>query len=285
MHSSARASSRVGVDKRHDGSLDAPRRLTVGLVVVMAAQSVAGLLHPEEYRDAEWIKATWFGNDWVTVAVVVPLMGLAVVRQHERPSRWLLVWAGTLAYAIYNYAFYLFGAALSLFFPLYVASLALAIVVLILLVGRLDGASVARRFSRNTPVRTIGGYFIVIGVGLSSVWIAIWGAYVFGGRPTPVDPEAFKIIAALDLVLMVPALMCGGAFLWMRHRMGYVLASIAGIQAALYLTVLSVNSLVAIRRGLTAAPGELPMWVPLAIATSAATGLLIANMRERTGER
>jgi hypothetical protein len=38
----------------------------------------------------------------------------------------------------------------------------------------------------------------------------MWTAYVFAGRPTPVDPEAFKIVAALDLSLMVPALTVGG---------------------------------------------------------------------------
>jgi len=51
---------------------------------------------------------------------------------------------------------------------------------------------------------------------------------VFAGRPTPIEPEAFKIVAALDLSLMVPALTCGGVLLWNRHPWGYVLASIAG---------------------------------------------------------
>jgi len=86
--------------------------------------------------------------------------------------------------------------------------------------------------------------------------MVIRGAYVFAGRPTPVEPEAFRIGAALDLSLMVPALTFGGVLLWNRRPWGYVLDSIAGIQAALYLIVLSVNSFVAIRRGLTAAPGE-----------------------------
>jgi hypothetical protein len=111
----------------------------------------------------------------------------------------------------------------------------------------------------------------------------MWGAYVFAGRPTPVEPEAFKIVAALDLSLLVPGLTCGGVLLWNRRPWGYLLASITGIQAALYLTVLSMNSLVAIRRGLTTAPGELPIWAPLAMATSAATVLLLVNVRDRPG--
>src|SRR5207253_5502520 len=116
--------------------------------------------------------------------------------------------------------------------------------------------------------------------GLSFVWLAMWGTYVFAGRPTPVDPEVFKIVAALDLSLLVPSLTCGGVLLWNGRPWGYVLASIAGLEAALYLTVLSVNALVAIHGGLAAAPGELPLWVPLALTTSAATGLLLANARD-----
>ena len=46
--------------------------------------------------------------------------------------RALLLWLGTLAYAVYNYAYYLFGAALNAFFPLYVAALITAALALIL---------------------------------------------------------------------------------------------------------------------------------------------------------
>ena len=109
-------------------------------------------------------------------------------------------------------------------------------------------------------MRIIGSYFAWVGVGLASVWIAMWAAYVFAGRPTPVAPEAFKLVAALDISIMVTVLGLGGILLWQRKAWGYVVAAIAGIQGSLYLFVLSVNSIVAIRRGLAEAPGELPMW-------------------------
>ena len=96
-----------------------------------------------------------------------------------------------------------------------------------------------------------------IALGLGSIWIAMWAAYVFADIPTPVDSEAFKLVAALDLSLMVPALLCGGMLLWRRSPWGFIAASIAAIQSSLYLLVLSLNSLVAIRRGLAQAPGQL----------------------------
>lgn len=58
--------------------------------------------------------------------------------------------------------------------------------------------------------------------------------------------------------------------LWRRLPAGHLIAAIAAVQSALYLLVLSVNSAHAILLGLTSAPGELPIWGPLAILTAAA---------------
>jgi len=109
----------------------------------------------------------------------------------------------------------------------------------------------------------------------------MWGAYAFAGRPTPIEPEAFKIVAALDLSLMVPTLAVGGVLLWRRQPWGYLIATIAAIQGAWYLLVLSVNSAIAISRGLAAAPGELPFWGPLASFTTLAALVLLRSASGR----
>jgi hypothetical protein len=54
-----------------------------------------------------------------------------------------------------------------------------------------------------------------------------------------------------------------------------VVSAAAGIQASLYLLVLSLNSAVAIIRGTVEGPGELPVWVTLLLPTTAATALLL----------
>jgi hypothetical protein len=49
--------------------------------------------------------------------------------------------------------------------------------------------------------------------------------------------------------------------------------------------VLTVNSAIAILRGLAEAPGEVPVWGPLAVTTAVAAMLLLANIvRQRTSE-
>jgi hypothetical protein len=245
----------------------------------MLVQSVLGLLLREQYRDPPWIRAAWFGNDWITLTVAAPLLATALVVARRGSVRGRLLWCGLLGYAVYNYAFYLLGAALNIFFPLYVALTILAVGTLGLALRELDAQRVAARFSPGTPVRAIGGYFVLVALSLGGMWLAMWGSYVFAGRPTPVEPEAFKLVAALDLTLMVPALGAGGFLLWRGRPWGYVIAPIAGAQASLYLLVLCASSAIAIARGLVQAPGELPAWGAFMALTAGATGILLANVR------
>ena len=88
-----------------------PRLATV-VALLMGAQAALGILFRGQYRDVDWIRATWFGNDWVTLVVAAPLLvgGTRFVRRGS--SCGYVVMLGVLAYAIYNYSFYLFGAAL-----------------------------------------------------------------------------------------------------------------------------------------------------------------------------
>jgi hypothetical protein len=256
-----------------------PRKLTLTLAALMMAQSLSGLTAPEQYRDVEWIKATWYGNDWVTLIVAVPLLLTSGGVAGRGSPRAFLLWAGAVGYAVYNYAFYLLGAALNVFFPVYVVCVVLPAVMLILTLSKLDATVMALSARPPAPPPVIGGSFIMIGFGLAVVWIAMWAAHVFAGRPTPVDPEAFRLVAALDLSMMVPALVCGGVLLWRRRPWGVVLAAIAGVQGTLYLAVLSINSLIAIERGLAAWPGELVVWAPLAAVTLTVTLLLLVSVR------
>jgi hypothetical protein len=260
-----------------------PRLITTALVLVMLTQALTGLLFQAQYRDVDWIRATWLGNDWVTLVVALPLVVIGLLLATRGSVRGLLLWLGMIGYAVYNYAFYLFGAALNAFFPLYVLAFVTATVMLILALAQVDIAIVvARSFRPGTPVRILGGSLVFVGIGLASAWIAMWAAYVFAGRPTPVEPEAFKLVAALDLSLMVPALTVGGVLLWRRAPWGYLLAAIAGIQGALYLLVLSVNSIIAIQRGFATAPGELPIWGSLTLVTTTVAFVLLANVRRES---
>ena len=260
------------------------RQLTRMLAGLMTAQAILGLVRRDLYRDQGWITATWLGNDWTTLLLAVPVLLAADIAARNGSTRGRLALLGALAYATYNYAFYLLGAALNAFFPLFAVCVVVAGVSLIHALSQTDAGAVARSFSARTPVRFIGGAMCAIAVSLTAVWMVLWVRYVFANRPLPVEPEAFKVVAALDLTLMVPVLAIAGLLAWRRHPLGFVLAPMACIQAAMYLLVLTVNSVIAIRTDLVAAPGELPIWSTLALALIGMTVTLLAHLRRPNTE-
>jgi len=253
-----------------------------GIAALMTAQAVLGLVLQGEYRDAAaWIRAAWFGNDWFTLLAVVPLLVAAVALARRGSPRALLLYLGVLLFSAYNYAYYLLGAALNAFYPLYVTLLLASLALLIVTITRVSVDDVAAAFAPRTPVRLVGGFLVVVGVGLAAVWLGTWARYVFAGATTPIEPEAFKLVASLDLMFAVPVLVTGGVLLWRRRPWGYLIATVASVEGALYLLLLAVNSGVMISRGLATAPGELPVWGVLCLVLAAAGAALLACVRSR----
>lgn len=263
------------------GSRSASTTLSVVVAAWAAVQAVLGLTMPGEYRDTDLLRAGWFGNDVVTLVVAVPVLlgALALARRGSPRAR--VVWLGMLGYVVYNDAFYLFGAVLNAFFPIYVGLLVLAVVTLVAALAGLDVAATCQGFSPRTPARGVGGYLVVLGAGLGAVWSVLWAGHVFAGAALPVDVEVFQVVAALDLTVLVPVLLGGGTLLWHRRPWGYVLGAAAGVMGTGYLLVLGASSLTAVARGLADAPGELPLWGSLAVMTGAATVLLLSRPQRR----
>jgi hypothetical protein len=262
--------SDVGRAMAESGSL---ANIVAGL---MGIQAASGLIFRAQYRDVEWIRETWFGNDWVTL-LAVPALALGGRFAARGSSRARVVTLGLLAYAAYNYAYYLFGAELNAFFPLYVALCLVSTATLAVSIAAIDrGALAAPAPTGLTQVA--GVYFLCLGAGLAAVWLVMWADVIFLGDAPPIDTDAFKLVAALDLTVMVPVLMVSGGLLWFRRPDGSWLGAAAGIQASMYLAVLSVNSALAVRAGHTDAARELPVWGTLAFLTAAIATLLVRQM-------
>jgi hypothetical protein len=133
------------------------RRLSTVLLAVMLIQALTGLAFQAAYRDVVWIRTTWFGNDWVTLVVAAPLLLMGLRRTAVGSGQGLLLWLGLIGFALYNYAFYLFGAALNAFLPVYVVAVMLAATVLILALSQVDAIRFAHSVRPTAPVRLLGG--------------------------------------------------------------------------------------------------------------------------------
>lgn len=259
------------------------RRLPVTLgwatAALMALVSAVGLLFPGVYRDPDWVMAAWFGNDLVTLVVAVPLLvaGLISARRGSRSGE-LLVYA-SFAYAVYGYAYYLFGASMNLLLPVYVALVVVALIGLATGLGTLDAAALAARFSRRTPKRFAAGYMVFVGAGLGVAWLAQWAAYVFGGTEPSVGVDAFGTIAALDLSLIIPFMVLGGVLLWSGKPWGYVLGAIYTVKGASYTLALTLGSAVGAARGVEGSLEQIPVWGAMSVLGAAAAVTLLRGLR------
>ncbi len=251
---------------------------------LMVFQSAGGLLFPQLYRDVEWIRAAWFGNDLVTLLVGSPILIVGLALSRRGSVRGELVWYSALGYAIYNYGFYLFGARLNVFFPLYVLLFVLPVIALILALVRLDVGRVAGAFGPGTPVRWVGGYMLLTGGGLAVAWTMQWAFFIFAGIEPAVGEEAFALIAAMDLSFVVPFFLIGGVLLWRRRRWGFVLGPILVLKGATYTLVLTAGSTVAALRGIEGSAAQIPVWATWTLVGLVAFGLLLGGVESRRPE-
>ncbi len=255
--------------------------LSIIIAVLAALASVGGLLLNGLYRDNLFVTSAWKGNDVVTLFVAVPLLVAALIYSARGSLRAQLIWMGVLDYMLYNYAFYLFGAAFNWFFLIYVALLGLSIFALIFGLVNLEVNRIRRQFRERTPVKWIAGYMLFVAVGLSLIYFAQSLAFVFTGQLPAIvtrTEHPSSVVFALDLTLLAPFLVLGAIWLLKRKPWGYVLAGILTIKGPAYTLVLTAGSLWAAYAGVPDAAAEIPLWVALTVVGLLAGTFLFGNM-------
>jgi hypothetical protein len=256
-------------------------RFSTIIAVLALIASAGGLFWNGLYRDNTLVTAAFRGNDLITLVVAVPGLLIALRMIGRGSARAHLVGLGLLAYMLYNYVFYLYGAAFNRFFLLYVALVALSITALIISLSNLDVQSISQAFLPRTPVRWIAGYMLVFALLLGSMWIAMSLSFVASGQvPAPITQTGHPtgVVFATDLSLLVPGLLAGGLLLWRRRSWGFVLSAIMLIKGSTYGPALIVMSVFAASAGSGSDPFLL-LWAVLTAGCLLAAGLLLGNMR------
>jgi len=262
-------------DTRATGTRAVAVRLSWTVAALMTLQSGIGLAFPSVYRDVEWIKAAWFGTDIVTLAVAVPLLVTGLLLARAGSVRGELLWYAALGYGVYNYGYYALGAHLNALFPLFVVVFVDAMWALAIALATADLERVAAAFGPKTPVRAVAGYMTLTGVGLAFAWIAQWAAYVFTGAVPSIGEGPFRLVAAMDLSLMVPLFCVGALLVWRRREWGFVLSAVAIVQGAAYTLGLTLASLVGGLRGIAGSMEQVPVWGIWTLAGVAAAAALL----------
>lgn len=250
----------------HSVGRDRPLLRVSWLIALVAAlSSLAGLM-TGVYRDNDWATAGFQGNDLVTLIVVVPLILVGVRSAGRGSPSGRLLWLGTMAYVLYNYSFYLFGAAFNELFVAYAGLVAASGTVLIMGLGHTDTAAVAARIGNPPSLRWVAGYLIGLPALLGVLWLSqIVASLINGTIPRAVTDSGIHtaVIFALDLAMLVPASFLAGVWLMRRRAWGYVLAAVLLVKDVTYALALIGMSYFAARAGIADAWLLAPLWAVL----------------------
>lgn len=258
-------------------------RLSAIIIVLALVASLGGLFIKDIYRDNTFVTVAWNGNDFVTLVVALPLLVVSLILSMRGSQRAQLVWLGMLDYMLYNYAFYLFGAAFNSFFLIYVALFTLSMFALIFGLISLDVEALGRKFQNGVPARWISGYIFFLALGLTTVYSmqvyhflaedVIPSIVVMTGHPT-------SVVFALDLSLLVPPLVIGATWLWQRRHWGFILAGIVLTKGAVYPLSLALGSYLAAKTGIPGVSSHIGFWVALSVSSLIACLFLLGNMSQ-----
>jgi hypothetical protein len=209
--------------------------LSVVIAALMVAASVAGLFIDGLYRDGPWAREAFRGGDLTTLLLAAPVLVASMVLSIRGSLRARAVWIGALAYGIYNSAYYTFGAAFNDIFLIHIALLTLSIWATALAAPSLDVRAIAAAFGAVRGIRWIGAFLVLVGVILGGLWVVLAIRFaVTGELMGEIPADGIHLVFAIDLSLLIPALVVAGVLLWRRTEVGIVFGTAMTVMGALY---------------------------------------------------
>ena len=254
-----------------------------GVVIVAATiASIGGLaVHHLYTDDTAWATAALRGGDLVTLVLVVPGLIAATVLARRGSIRARLVWGGLLGYGVYNFAFYVFGAAFNDLFLAHVVAFSASIFALIAWAAELDATTIAARFDERTPRRAVAVLLIAVAVVFATLWTTFSLTYAVSGHLTlgAATLPGMHLVFALDLSLMAPSMAVGGVWLWRRKPWGAVLATALCVFGAAYQANLAAAGVFQTNAGVDGAKLVDPMGATVLVAFVVAAVAMLRRVR------
>lgn len=255
----------------------APRTALSGIVLLfMAAASLAGALHPALYRDNPMVAAGWYGNDLATIFLAAPLLFISIVFARRGSRQATLIRLGMLGYALYNSAFYLFGAAFNSCFLLYAGQFIFSIYALIFGLSSIE--TTRFRWGASIGDRAVSVFMLIIALFLGGYHIAVSLDYLRTGAVPAIVTRVghpTNLIAALDLSIICPLMLLGAWWLWRRETRGYIISVMANVMSPVYMAALSVATLMASAESAS----MVVLWSALGLCCLIASTFLLSRLR------
>jgi hypothetical protein len=187
--------------------------LSIVVVVLMTALSLAGLLFPLEIYPSDDLRQSFLANDVVNLVIGLPIL-LGMLWLFRRGNLLgLLGLSGALFYVTYNAIAY--AAAMPLTWPFFVhlGLVVLSAVAIFRLLSSLDGTAIQARLQGRVAER----FGAVVLMGLGTLFFLRAVGEFFDGA---VGMAEFGVLVADGLT--TPFWILGGLALWRKQPLGYV---------------------------------------------------------------
>jgi hypothetical protein len=254
------------------------------LVVLMATSGVLAWVSGDLLAaETPWAREAFRGGEMVTLFLAVPLLAGALIAVRRGSIRAEALWIGMLLYAVYNDAYLVFGTTFNDAFLLHIAAFSTSIFALACAMPALDYQGIADGFRSVKAAKGVGIFLVVVGFAQGALWLFILGRNALTGEVLHDIPVSGQhLVFALDLGLLVPALILSGILLARRRPFGYLFGSAMAVMGAVYQVNLMIAGVYQADANVAGVRAFAPESVGLTAAFAVAASLMLFGGRRAT---
>ncbi|MBO1306875.1 hypothetical protein JZO70_11925 [Enterococcus sp. 669A] len=212
-----------------------------------------GLYHNESLSMAAQVRA----QDMVTLFLGVPFLLSSLYLSNKDSIKGKFLLTGVLGYFLYTYATYCFVAMYNNFFLLFTLLMGLSFFAFVINLSSLNAIQLNQYFSKMTARKYVSCSIILFGFAIGLMWLGRLFPALSGGVPEGLEHYTTLPIQALDLGIVVPAMIISGFSLLKEKKLGYLLAPVMIIKGITLLLAVDAMAISMLISGAEVSPAEL----------------------------
>ncbi|MCL2127393.1 MAG: hypothetical protein FWH38_03985 [Treponema sp.] len=175
-------------------------------------------------------------QDHVILALGIPVLMISLFFA-MKSLKGLFALAGTLGFFLYTYMSYAFTANYNNLFLVYVWLMTCSSAAFIAVCINIAGYGLVNCFSEKPKLKFAGIFMLVMGTLVAAMWLQRILPPLFAGKiPESVEHYTTLIIQAMDLGIVIPAMLVAGILTLKRNPVGYFLSVILSVKTLTLLT-------------------------------------------------
>lgn len=178
-------------------------------------------------------------QDYVILFLGIPSLLVSLLLS-RKSLRGMFLLAGTLGFFLYTYMSYAFTANYNYFFLLYVLLMSCSLVAFIMICIKITSYGLSECFHSTSRLNFTGIFMLVMGGLIGAMWLGrIVPPLISGTVPESVEHYTTLIIQAMDLGIVIPAMITAGVLTLRKNRIGYFLSVLLSVKILTLLVSIS----------------------------------------------